>query len=163
MEDFGSNLTDTFIKWRGSGELAAPCLHCFSPQLPRYKQWSLCQVKEFPPRLVAECQQHLADLISSNSSKIRPTGWSGNNLVLISGSAMVKSGRFNFGKVPLSFSTFTAFLYPPQQIGLTFPTYCPAGSLAFAQKSSEFHQQHHHPLSVCRSLLLRLCRLYVSA
>lgn len=30
-------LTNTFIRWRGSGELDAPCLRCFSPQLPRYR------------------------------------------------------------------------------------------------------------------------------
>lgn len=50
----------------------------------RLGDWLFCQVQEPPMGLVAKCQQHLADLISQNLSKIWPTIWFCTNLVIIS-------------------------------------------------------------------------------
>lgn len=54
------------------------CLNC-----RKIGHWRFCQVQEPPMVLVAKCQQHLADLISQNLSKIWPTIWFCTSLVII--------------------------------------------------------------------------------
>lgn len=72
----------------------------------------LCQVKESPWALVAKCQQHLADLICSNSSKIWPAIWFETNWVIVSGFAWIELSVFGFGVYPFSYSTLlSCFLH----------------------------------------------------